>query len=74
MNIKLIKAHFISFQNFDEYMKAMGVGFVTRKAAGSVKPTVSITNDGNNWTLKMTSTLKSSETNFVDGVEFDEST
>lgn len=55
-------------------MKALGVGFVTRKAAANIKPTVTILNNGNEWTLKMVSTLKSSETTFVDGVEFDEST
>lgn len=63
----------IESENFDEYMKALGVGFVTRKAAANIKPTVTITNDGNKWSLKMVSTLKSSETNFEDGVEFDES-
>ena len=55
-------------------MKALGVGFVMRKAAANIKPTVTILNNGNEWTLKMVSTLKSSETTFVDGVEFDEST
>ena len=63
----------VESENFDEYMKELGVGFVTRKAAANIKPTVTITNDGNKWCLKMASTLKSSEVNFVDGVEFDES-
>lgn len=62
-----------SSENWDEYMKELGVGFVTRKAAATIKPTLTITNDGTKWTLKLTSTLKNSETSFEENVEFDES-
>ncbi len=53
-------------------MKELGVGMITRKAAGSIKPTVTITNNSNNWSIKLSSTFKSSEMNFTEGVEFDE--
>lgn len=55
-------------------MKALGVGLVTRKAAAAIKPVVTILNNGNNWTFKVQSTLKSSETNATEGVEFSETT
>ena len=64
----------VESDNFDEYLKKMNVGFVMRKAAGSVKPTLNISNDGANWTFKMTSTFKNQETKFTDGVAFDEQT
>jgi len=63
-----------SSEKFDEYMSALGVGFITRKAAANIKPTVTIENNGDKWTIKMKSTLKSSEISFTDGVEFDETT
>ena len=62
-----------SSENWDEYMKELGVGFIMRKAAVAIKPTLNILNDGTKWTLKLTSTLKSSETNCEEGVEFEES-
>jgi hypothetical protein len=60
-------------QNFDEYMKALGVGYLNRKAACSVTPTLVYINEGNEWTLKMQSILKNHDTVFTDGVEFEES-
>ena len=62
----------VASENFDEYMKAIGVGFAMRKIGGTVKPTYIISQDGNNWTIKMQSTFKNSEYTFIDGVEFEE--
>jgi len=46
---------------------------IMRKAGASIKPTVIISNNGNQWTIKLQSTLKNSEISFTEGVEFDES-
>lgn len=62
-----------SSENWDEYLKEIGVGMVMRKTAGSVKPTVTLENSGDEWTMKVSSTLKSSELKFTVGVQFEES-
>ncbi|XP_033214744.1 sodium/calcium exchanger regulatory protein 1 isoform X1 [Belonocnema kinseyi] len=61
-------------EKFDEYMKALGVGLVTRKMGASVSPVVEVTKDGDEYIMKTTSTFKSSELKFKPGVEFDEET
>lgn len=60
---------FFCLLNFVQYL---GVGFATRKIGASVKPTVVIIQDGNNWTLRVESTFKTSEIKFTEGVEFGE--
>lgn len=62
-----------SSENWEEYMKEVGVGMIMRKTAASIKPTVTIENNGSNWNIKLASTFKSSELPFVDGVQFEES-
>ncbi len=52
----------------------IGVGFATRKIGATVKPTVYISQNDGQWTIKVSSTFKSSEINFTDGVEFIEET
>ncbi|XP_053468958.1 fatty acid-binding protein, heart [Ictalurus furcatus] len=61
-------------KNFDEYMKALGVGFATRQVGCMTKPTTIISIDGDVITLKTSSTFKSTEINFKLGEEFDETT
>ncbi|XP_056597410.1 fatty acid-binding protein, heart [Triplophysa dalaica] len=61
-------------KNFDEYMKAIGVGFATRQVGSMTKPTTIISMDADIITLKTVSTFKSTEINFKLGVEFDETT
>ncbi|XP_063041604.1 fatty acid-binding protein, heart [Engraulis encrasicolus] len=61
-------------KNFDEYMKALGVGFATRQVGSMTKPTTIIEMDGDTLTLKTQSTFKNTEINFKLGVEFDETT
>ncbi|KAA0710365.1 Fatty acid-binding protein, heart [Triplophysa tibetana] len=61
-------------KNFDEYMKALGVGFATRQVGSMTKPTTIISMDADIITLKTVSTFKSTEINFKLGVEFDETT
>jgi len=59
-------------ENFDEFLKEMGIGMTWRKIASSSKPTVTITNDGENWSLKTSTMLKNSEIKFEIGKEFTE--
>ncbi|KAF4073935.1 hypothetical protein AMELA_G00249010 [Ameiurus melas] len=61
-------------KNFDDYMKALGVGFATRQVGCMTKPTTIISIDGDVITLKTSSTFKSTEINFKLGQEFDETT
>ncbi|XP_037952337.1 probable fatty acid-binding protein [Teleopsis dalmanni] len=60
--------------NFDEYMKELGVGLVLRKMGNSVNPTVELVKDGDNYTFTTTSTFKTSAITFKLGEEFDEET
>ncbi|XP_020360824.2 fatty acid-binding protein, heart [Oncorhynchus nerka] len=61
-------------KNFDEYMKALGVGFATRQVGGMTKPTTIIEVAGDTVTLKTQSTFKNTEISFKLGAEFDETT
>ncbi|KAL1242170.1 Fatty acid-binding protein [Trichinella spiralis] len=51
-------------ENFDQYMKKIGVDFATRKIASALSPTVEIIINGNVWTIKTMSTFKSEEAKF----------
>jgi fatty acid-binding protein 3, muscle and heart len=53
-----------SSENFDNFMKELGVGLVLRKMASATKPNVKITINGNEWTLQTISTLKSTNITF----------
>ncbi|XP_008553732.1 fatty acid-binding protein, muscle [Microplitis demolitor] len=69
------KYKLFSSDKFDEMMKALGVGLVTRKMGASVSPVVEVTKDDNDmYTMKTTSTFKTSEVKFKLGEEFDEET
>jgi len=61
-------------ENFDEYMKALGVGFAMRQVATKTKPTTIIEVAGDTVTVKTQSTFKNTEINFKLGEEFDETT
>lgn len=61
-------------ENFDDFMKAVGVGLVMRKMGNSAKPSQHITVEGDQWTLKTTSTFKNTEIKFKLGEAFDETT
>ncbi|KAI1288121.1 Fatty acid-binding protein [Halotydeus destructor] len=58
--------------NFDEFLKQLGLGAFKRAIATRVYPTLNITQDGDTWTVKQESTFKNSTTSFQIGQEFDE--
>ncbi|XP_067687560.1 sodium/calcium exchanger regulatory protein 1-like [Haliotis asinina] len=64
----------VETDNFDAYMAAVGVGLVTRKVAGALKPTQEVKVDGDNWEIRTVSTFKTSELKFTVGTTFDECT
>ena len=61
-------------ENFEEFMKALGVGLVTRKLGNKSSPTVTVTEDNGEYTFKQESLVKTSEIKFKIGQEFDEVT
>ncbi|XP_050536072.1 fatty acid-binding protein, muscle-like isoform X1 [Daktulosphaira vitifoliae] len=70
-----IKYKLDSSENFDDYMKALGVGILTRKMGNCISPVVELTkNDDEKYTLTSNSTFKNTATVFKLGEEFDEET
>lgn len=60
-------------ENFDDFLKSLGVGILTRKAANMVKPTMVVEKlDDASWRVTIKTNAKTSETTFKDGIEFEE--
>lgn len=59
-------------ENFDEFLKALGVGLAWRKLGQTSKPTVEIKVEGDDWSIKTHTILKTTELKFTLGKEFDE--
>uniref|UniRef100_A0AAY4ALC7 Cytosolic fatty-acid binding proteins domain-containing protein n=1 Tax=Denticeps clupeoides TaxID=299321 RepID=A0AAY4ALC7_9TELE len=64
----------VDSRNFDEYMKALGVGFATRQIGNVTKPTIVISQEGDKVAVKTLSTFRNTEISFRLGEEFDETT
>ncbi|XP_053563075.1 fatty acid-binding protein, heart [Bombina bombina] len=64
----------VDSKNFDEYMKAIGVGFATRQIGNVTKPTTIICLDGDRIVVQTQSTFKNTEVSFKLNEEFDETT
>uniref|UniRef100_A0A673C9B1 Cellular retinoic acid-binding protein 1 n=1 Tax=Sphaeramia orbicularis TaxID=375764 RepID=A0A673C9B1_9TELE len=64
----------VDSENFDDYMKALGVGFATRQVGNVAKPTVIISQSGDKVVIRTESTFKNTEISFKLGEEFDETT
>ncbi|ESO83054.1 hypothetical protein LOTGIDRAFT_223001 [Lottia gigantea] len=60
--------------NFDEYMKSMGVNVILRKVGNSITNYEEIRVDGDNWEIYITSTFKNQTLKFKLGEEIDETT
>ncbi|XP_034030825.1 fatty acid binding protein 4b [Thalassophryne amazonica] len=61
--------------NFDDYMKAIGVGFATRQMGNMAKPNLVISEDDAGFvSMKSHSTFKTTEIKFKLNEEFDETT
>lgn len=61
-------------ENFEEFMKALGVGLLTRKMGNAVSPVIELTKNGEEYTLTSNSTFKNSAITFQLNKEFDEET
>merc|ERR1712179_672306 len=54
----------VSKEGYEEFLKALGCGFILRKAAMASTPVMSITEDGGNWTMITKTSVKSIELRF----------
>ncbi|XP_070605308.1 myelin P2 protein-like [Erythrolamprus reginae] len=64
----------ISSENFDDYMKELGVGLATRKLGNLAKPKTIISMKGDEVTIRTESTFKNTQITFKLGQEFPETT
>ena len=61
--------------NFENFMAALGIGYLTRKLGNQSKPLVTISHEGGEeWTMKQESLVKTTETKFTMGQQFEEMT
>ncbi|CAF0937762.1 unnamed protein product [Rotaria sordida] len=65
---------YVDSENFDDYMKELGVGMTARLAAKGMKPRLVINENGGKWTVRSESSLKTTSYDFTPGAEFDETT
>merc|ERR1712168_1129003 len=63
-----------SAENYEEFLKALGVNILLRKAATVSTPVMEVSEEGGVWTIKTSTTLKSMELKFKIGEEFEETT
>ncbi|KAG5673443.1 hypothetical protein PVAND_003489 [Polypedilum vanderplanki] len=61
-------------ENFEEYMKALGVGFFLRKIGNNTTPTIWLEKKGDWYEFHTESTFKTTILRFKLGEEFDEET
>ncbi|XP_025727259.1 fatty acid-binding protein 12 isoform X1 [Callorhinus ursinus] len=64
----------ISCENFEKYMKELGMGRASRKLACLARPTVTISTQEDLITIKTKSIFKNNEISFKLGEEFEETT
>ncbi|XP_072303500.1 fatty acid binding protein 4a [Eucyclogobius newberryi] len=64
----------ISSENFDDYMKAIGVGFATRQVGNRTKPNLIVSVENGMVCMKSQSTFKTTEIKFKLDEPFEETT
>ena len=64
----------VDVENFEAFMKQLGVGMIQRKLGATVKPTINIEKNGNKWKITVVSSVKTIVTEFELDVEFDDVT
>ena len=62
----------ISTENFDAFLKTLGVNVIFRKAATVSVPTMEVSKAGDTWSIKTWTTLRTMELTFRLGESFDE--
>merc|ERR1712105_276176 len=63
-----------SSDQYEEFLSALDVNFLLRKAANASTPVMEICEEGGVWSIKTSTTLKSMELKFKLGEEFEEKT
>ena len=53
-----------SKENYEDFLKALNIGFILRKAAMASTPVMSITEEGGHWTMTTRTSLKAIELKF----------
>lgn len=59
-------------EKFDEFLDKLGVGFMVKTAAKTLKPTFEVSMDGDTYVFRTLSTFKNTEIKFKLGEEFEE--
>ncbi|OAQ96856.1 hypothetical protein LLEC1_07314 [Akanthomyces lecanii] len=59
-------------ENFDAFLAEIGLGYIKRKLAQSTSPEITITRDGDRWTMVTSSALSTSDVSFTLGEAFPE--
>jgi len=63
-----------SSENFEEVMKELGVGWITRKLGNAATPVIELTENNGEYSLTSKSTFKNTDLRFRVGQEFQEET
>ena len=64
----------VSAEKYDDFLKALDVNMLLRKAATVSTPVIEVAKEGSVWSIKTSTTLKSMELKFEIGKEFEETT
>nr|DBA24177.1 TPA: hypothetical protein GDO54_011870 [Pyxicephalus adspersus] len=64
----------VSSDNFDGYLKELGVNMATRMFVGTLKPEVHICKNGDKWSIKTVSSFQTTDVCFKLNEEFSEIT